>query len=199
MTPSSVLLRWLLPILLGTVVGLGTAWWATGETSIRPIPGHPEWRGDTFSGSTHADAYTRARIARTGLLALSRDEAAYYIATRDHDGRALTDACSYEVTGKAMPGQWWALTLYASDLFLPRNDDHANDVGSDAVAAVPDGSWSVRVAATRDGAANWLSTRNSGDFSLTMRLYQPERAVLEGTVPNLPDIRRMSCQAQPRS
>lgn len=199
MTISSVLLRWLLPILLGTVVGLGTAWWATGETSIQPIPGHPEWRGDMSSGSTHAGAYTRARIARTGLLALSRDEAVYYIATRDHDGRALTDACSYEVTGKTLPGQWWALTLYASDLFLPRNDDHANDVGSDAVAAVPDSSWSVRVAATRDGAANWLSTRDSGDFSLTLRLYQPDPSVLDGKVPNLPDIRRTACQAQSRS
>lgn len=199
MTIPSILLRWLLPIAIGALAGLGSAWWATGEATMEPLPGHPEWRSDTTAGSTHADVYTRARIARTGLLALNRDETIYYFAATDHDGRALSDACRYEITGNALPGQWWALTLYASDMFLARNDDEANNVGSSDMVTAPDGSWTVRVAATREGAANWLSTRNSGAFLVNIRLYQPDKAVQDGKVPDLPVIHRVVCQEQSKS
>jgi hypothetical protein len=193
MSITSVL-RWGLAGLAGLAMGAASAWWATGSRSMAHVQGHPEWLHDRSTGSVDAGPYTRARIARFGLLALNRNEALYYLADRDDEGNALREACTYEVDGAGLPSQWWSLTLYAQDMYLARNDDRAASVGTGHVAIAADGRWSVRVATQREDAANWLSTRHAGDFTLGLRLYRPATALIEGKqVPELPSIHRLAC------
>lgn len=196
MKSVTTVLRWTLLALVGIAAGVASAWWATGGNMIQPLAGHPAWRSSLAIGSSAADPYTRARVARTGLLALNRSEAVYYLAHSDHAGRRLRATCRYRVSGVPLPGRWWSLTLYAADQFLAKNKDHAHVVSSDNVKLRADGTWSVRVAATRADAANWLSTRRSGDFSLVVRIYQPSAAVVEGKEPELPVVRRVACEPE---
>lgn len=188
------LLRWLLAAALGLAAGALSAWWCTGERGSARVHGHPEWHGDAATGSASAGPYTRARIARNGLLALNRNEAMYYIADRDSEGQALRESCSYEIRGGALPAKWWSLTLYAQDLYLARNRDGAHAVGANGLAVEADGRWRVQVAREREGRDNWLSTRASGDFTLGLRLYRPDAEVIDGAKnPALPTISRLRC------
>ena len=192
-------LRWGVLALVGLAVGVGTALLAT-STLVDPmqtVPGHPEWRTKRASGTDQPSMYVRAFSARYGLMGLKRSEAIYYHTIADRQGRTLSSSCDYEITGQGLPVQWWSLTLYANDGFLSRNTDEANHIGSANVSAKPDGTWDIHIGATRNGAANWLSSRNSGaNFVLTLRMYLPTQAVIDGEVPNLPEIQRTSCQGE---
>lgn len=186
--------RWGAPALLGIALGAASAWWITGERGVGEIPGHTGWRGDPTIGAIAAGPYARARIARIGLLALNRNEAMYYIADSDASGLPLRASCTYAVDGAAMPARWWSLTLYAQDRFLARNNDRAHAVGAANLVVARDGAWSIRVAPGRDDAGNWLSTRAAGDFTLGLRLYRPDQAIVDGrSIPDLPTVRRIAC------
>lgn len=177
--------------LAGIAAGAASAWWATGEGAIERVPSNPSWTVDRLAGAEAADPHTRARIARIGLLALSREEAVYYIADRDGDGAALREDCDYRVRCDAMPGRWWSLTVYAHDRFLARNDDEAH---SFAAAGGGDG-WEVRLAPRPAGGA-WLSSRDTLRPSLALRVYRPLPALVRDPMAiALPRIERLRCGA----
>jgi hypothetical protein len=152
------------------------------------------WRSDFAIGSRAADPYTRARVARHGLLALAKSEAVYLTRTVDDAGAPLREACSYRLSGGAMPAGWWSVTLYDAASMLPANTDGA--LSFDASRA-GEGAWEALIAPTRpQGAEHWISSRNAGTFDLTLRLYMPDSALL--TDPNgalkAPRIEQLSCE-----
>ncbi len=119
----------LVGLLLGGICGLGTALVAAGiiGPGVR-LGGNVEtgsWSSDWTIGSEAANPWVRARVARHGLLALTKDEAVYFTRNRDEDGNRLSEACTYEVSGGDMPALWWSMTLYDGTSFLPRNTDNA--------------------------------------------------------------------------
>lgn len=185
---------WIAAAFAGVATGAASAWWATGERAMRRVPSNPSWGVDALAGAESAGLYTRARIARIGLLALGRDEAVYYIADRDADGQPLREACEYAVAGGDPPGRWWSLTVYAGDRFLARNDDAAHSVGAGGLAAEADGRWRIRMAPSRGDAAAWLSTRNTGMPTLALRIYRPMAALRADPMRvALPRIERLRC------
>ncbi|MBV7266113.1 DUF1214 domain-containing protein [Erythrobacter ani] len=155
------------------------------------------WRGDLNIGSEAADPYTRARIARHGLLALSRSEAIYFTRSVDDSGRPLDAACSYRIGGEHLPARWWSVTLYGADSFLPDNTDEA--LSFDASQALEMGQkerWSAIISNRRPETDKaWISSKGGGAFDLTLRLYvpteealkQPEKAIAA------PSIERLAC------
>lgn len=151
------------------------------------------WRGDLTQGSADASPYFRARVARHGLLALAKSEAIYFIRDTDEAGRRFTEDCTYRVTGGAMPAGWWSITLYNAENFLPDNNDNALSFDASRADSV---EWEAMIAPTEpEDRANWISSRNSGEFDLTLRLYMPEEAALarpsEAISP--PRIERVKC------
>lgn len=182
-------LRYGLAIVAGVALGIASAWWAIGH-----VPGaerYGPWRSDPLTGSTAADAYTRARIARHGLLALNREEALYLIATQDDSGAPLSERCGYEIRGGTLPASWWSLTVYAADEFLPSNGSEAYAIDAAHVQRERDGRWRARLAPTRDASANWLASAATGAPSLTLRLYRPNAAL---RADGLPTITRERCR-----
>ncbi|MFM5918500.1 MAG: DUF1214 domain-containing protein [Novosphingobium sp.] len=162
-------------VAIGMIAGLASGWFtiskrATGEN-------YSGWSGNSATGSSNADPWTRARVAVTGLLALTKDQAIYFGRKTDDSGKPFNPGCRYRVTGGPLPGKWWSITVYAADNYLPINDDDA--LSFDATEVKPDaqGQWSAILAPTKpaDGSA-WASTRNGGDFDITLRIYQPTAA-----------------------
>ena len=156
------------------------------------------WRSDFAIGSEAANPYVRARVARHGLLALAKSEAVYFTRTTDDAGRRLHEACTYRVTGGAMPAKWWSITLYDRTSMLPLNDDAALSV--DATSIVSDGTtWTATVSPERPSdAENWISSRNAEKFDLMLRLYVPQEALLTEPEATLspPSIKRLSCKGE---
>ena len=150
-------------------------------------------------GSASANPWTRARIARHGLLALTKEEAVYFTRATDQDGTPLKEACTYRVSGTAMPALWWSVTLYDGDSRLPPNKDKALSYDLTKAAAEGDAdSWRFTVSPTRPAEGGWVSSRAADNFDLTLRLYKPSAALLadpEATLP-APKIERVSCGGQ---
>lgn len=195
------ILAYLLAALAGCGLGLGSA-----LAMARLLPGTNAlafgdvevggWRSDFAIGSKAADPYTRARVARYGLLALAKSEAVYFTRAADDDGAPLREDCRYRLSGGAMPAGWWSVTLYDGASMLPANTDSALSIDASRVGA---GAWEAVIAPTRSAdAANWISSRNAGTFDLTLRLYMPEKALLTdpGSALDAPRIERLACEGE---
>lgn len=189
---------YLLAAVLGCAIGVGSALGMAGL-----LPGASPlafgdvdvggWRSDFAVGSPAADPYTRARIARHGLLALAQTEAVYFTRTADDAGEPLRESCTYRLSGGAMPAEWWSITLYDGASMLPANTDDALSVDASRAGAGP---WEAVITPTRPAnAAHWISSRGSGQFDLTLRLYVPAAALLDAPEQTLvpPQIERLSC------
>jgi hypothetical protein len=192
------LLHYLGAVVVGLLLGLGSALWlaglwpegrslAFGDVDV------DGWRGDFAIGSEAADPYTRARVARHGLLALAKTEAVYLTRNTDSAGRRLSADCTYRLSGDAMPAGWWSVTLYDGQSMLPANTDGALSIDASRTGA---GAWEAVIAPERPAdAPHWISSRKAGAFDLTLRLYMPEPALLEAPARTLaaPQIERISC------
>lgn len=182
------------------VLGVGSAVWmvsrglAAGEVSSGP------WRTNLAIGSEAADPYTRATVARAGLLALNRSETLYFTAATDSDGAALNADCHYRLEGGDLPARWWSVTAYGADHFLIPNPQERYSYGGNTVARAADGSYTIHVAPEPEtdagtGADNWIPSGNKAQpFSLTIRLYNPSEAAAAdpGSIA-LPRVVRESC------
>lgn len=182
----------------GAALGLASAlamaglWPGTGTLDFGTVD-VAGWRSDFAVGSDAADPYTRARVARHGLLALAKSEAVYFTRNTDDTGAPLDDNCRYLLSGGAMPSGWWSITLYDESSRLPANDDSALSLDASRAGA---GDWRAIIAAQRpDGAAHWISNRNAGRFDLTLRLYMPSAQLLESPAAALvpPRLERLDC------
>jgi len=167
-------LAWAIAALIGVGFGAASAWAALEFGSAGFTQSYGQWTHSRAAGSSAADPYTRAIIARDGLLALRASEALYFNLAEDENGRPLDESCIYELRGAPLAARWWSVTLYAEDNFLVENSDHAASV--DASRIDPSSVWRTRVAPVRGDARHWLSSRSAGrGFSLTMRIYNPQR------------------------
>jgi hypothetical protein len=148
------------------------------------------WSLNRAAGSQAAGPYTRAIIARTGLLALSAREAVYFNLDQDEHGRSLDESCIYELSGAPLEARWWSVTLYASDNYLARNGDHAHSIDASRVGP---GRWRARIAPVQGDAAFWISSRAAKHgFSLTLRVYNAYDD-FDPSAEALPTLRTVSC------
>lgn len=189
----------LVGLILGAALGLGSALAAAGM--IGPgmqLGGAVDvsgWKSDWTIGSEAANPWTRARVARHGLLALTKDEAVYFTRNTDDTGARLDEACTYRVSGGALPAQWWSITLYDSTSYLPRNTDNALSFDlTDAAATGSSEGWGFTIAPLPAGS-EWVSSREAGQFDLTLRLYKPTPALIENPVAAMgaPGIEKLGC------
>ena len=189
-------------VLSGATTGAAVALWQTGQANTgdkRPgavIDGM--WTSDLDIGSINAKGLLRARIARKGLFALSKQEAVYYIRTVDDSGARLRPECRYDVSGTQPPADWWSITLYGEDDFLLRNRDNAASINAlDPAFSGP--SWRVRVASTRPQTdLPWLSSSGARSYDLMLRLYGPDLETLaRSDFRGFPSIKRLDCGQDP--
>lgn len=160
--------------LLALLLGVGSAWWAAKRGTTLGL-GAGAWRVSLLAGSPEADAYTRARVALGGLLALNRDETMYYVALQDSAGKPLRAQCNYRVRGANPPARWWSITAYADDLFLIANEQRRYSVNGHSAPARADGQFEFFTGPKPPSVSEqtWLPTPNKGGLVLTLRVYQP--------------------------
>ena len=179
--------------------GVGSALYRGETLSSSPDFQVGPWQGSLHAGSQAADGLTRAVIARTAMLALNREEAIYYIASTDNDGRALSSSCRYSLTGGDMPARWWSITAYGPDYFLIPNVENRYSITQTDIQAAGEGEFLVELAAdgVRRSPDSLVLSNGTGPgqtFSLLLRLYHPSQAVLaapEGLA--VPIISNLGC------
>lgn len=194
------MLRTALLTLLTLVIAIGggaaSVWYAlsaregVGAITIGGWTAYPEM------GTPDADPYSKARVAREGLLVLGRAEGLAFVAQRDSTGESLRRECRYTVEGVVPPARLW--TLYATDagrVALTPGAHKAGMLNSYGVLFLPDNSLAITVGAA-PAPGNWLATGGSGPMSLVLTLYDTPVAGGAGmTDIELPQILKVGCDA----
>jgi hypothetical protein len=185
--------RWVLAGLAGLGLGIGSAVaiarGALGDSSVT----NGGWSTNLTIGSEVANPWVRARVALVGLLALNKSETIYFDRKNDDSGAPLRADCTYALSGRAIPARWWSITLYDGTEMLARNGDDAPSLD---VTRLGTQNWVAQIAPQRPGGDGtfWLSSRNAGAFSLTLRLYNPQSTDPKAlTSLALPRVNLISC------
>lgn len=207
--------------IIGVALGIGSALYLSGLwPGVKPLSfgdvNVDGWRSDFAIGSKSADPYTRARIARHGLFALAKSEAIYFTRNTDEAGRLLRENCRYLLKGGNFPASWWSITLYDARSKLADNRDEAASIDKTSISQSEFENGAARAGAERPAVQHWqaliarkappasspfaddpfISSRNAGQFDLTLRLYLPTPALLASpqAALNAPRITRLDCE-----
>ncbi|MGB9058347.1 MAG: DUF1214 domain-containing protein, partial [Pseudolabrys sp.] len=79
------------------------------------------WTAWPKSGTTDADPYVRASIARSGRLPTALGDGVSFTVDSDDDGKVLDGRCEVVVSGITPTARFWTVTLYNSDGGLVAN------------------------------------------------------------------------------
>ncbi len=174
-------------LLTGVIVLLAIVVWQADRLTLFNPNG---WMTARDLGSTETDPLTKAFIARIGLFANSAEEALYLQAIdgeplgiagllRGRPARRLQGGVRYRIVGAGdIPSAWYSLTLYDADEYLYPNAESRWAFRDEELIRGVDGSWAVDVAPERPAdARNWLPAPHEGEFSVTLRIYQPDPLV----------------------
>jgi hypothetical protein len=130
----------------------------------------------------------RAATARIAIGANPPEDAVYISSAADGSGRPLTGSNRYRMHFDApqLPPvlAFWSVTAYDEGGYFIANPIDRYAIGDrDRLKYNPDGSLDLYIQSDSPGAdreSNWLPT-GAGPFNLTIRLYWPKDAILNGT------------------
>ncbi|MBX2873923.1 MAG: DUF1254 domain-containing protein [Saprospiraceae bacterium] len=139
-------------------------------------------------GEYGTDYLRRAFINFIALGANLPEDAVYPNLVFDINGEPLSGKRRYQIHFEAnqLPpvNAFWSLTVYNADEFLVENEFNRYALGDrDALKYHEDGSLDLYIQAEGPAEAdrvNWLPTPKEGQFFMTLRLYWPKAAVLDG-------------------
>jgi len=158
---------------------------------VKPYKGWLYAKPDT--GDFGVDYKYRARIALTGLAALTVSEAFYLIGAGDHGDQVYDGAADHSLVfpdGRLPPTDgFWSLTLYEAtpdgQRFLFDNPHNRYSIGSNtgALARSADGAVRILLAARPPAdpalANNWLPAP-AGPYRLELRAFRPGADLVSG-------------------
>lgn len=179
---------------IAATVGLGGTWLAVdagaGFGAVRVGP----WTAYPRNGSVDADPYSRAVVARSGVMPLGLGEGLTFTARRDSAGQPLIGTCAYQVAGFVPPTRYWTIAAETPSGALIANPAGRHGFTSGEIVRGPDGSFAISVAPTAR-AGNWLPVPARERFDLVLRLYDTP---ISGTstvidTARMPTITRLGC------
>lgn len=150
------------------------------------------WYFSLKTGNYGSDYLQRAFIAMIGLGANRPEDAVYPVASQDSQGSVLTGKNKYVIhfpKGQTPPAKaFWSITMYNEQLFFVENPLNRYSISPrNKLSENPDGSLDIYIqnespatSLGKDKESNWLPAPK-GKFILMMRIYWPEKSLLNGT------------------
>ena len=185
-------------ISLAIAIGLGgySVWYALNAQDGVGAIRIGQWTAFPDVGSPAADPYSKARVAREGVLALGRAEGLTFVAERDEGGDPLKRECAYTIEGSYPTARFW--TLYAADQSLGvigTGKPRQAALQSYEVLRQADNAVVISVGA-RPAPGNWLITNGSGKMYFVLTFYDTPIASSTGLSDvTLPRIQKAGCNA----
>ena len=152
-----------------------------------PLPNN--WTTQKNGADFGTDYYTRTAVAKSNIFVNTQNETKYFYQDLDKDGARLNGAHTYTVTfpaGQLPPVKgFWSLTMYNEHHFFEPNKLIRYSLGTKNkdLQKGADSSLTIYVSVappSQEKMTNWLPSPK-GDFSLYIRSYWPEDAVLNGS------------------
>lgn len=154
------------------------------------------WAAQPLMGTPDADPYTKARIARQGVLALGRAEGMPFIALTDSAGTPLRAECEYTVEGKVPPSRFWTLfPVDRSMRSLASDPTRRAAISSLELVRAADDAVTIAVG-PRPRPGNWMAVRAEGPMAFVLTLYDaPIAGNADFAGLEMPQVIRMRCDA----
>ena len=165
-----LLIGTLFALAVAAVVGLGATYFALTRGAAFGALTIGSWTARPKTGTTDADPYARATIARTGQLPLALGDGVSFTAQTDDNGRLLDGRCDVVLSGVTPAARFWTLTLYNAEGGLVANWVERYGFSSQEIVRHADGSFDI-VVAPRANAGNWLPTGGIERYALVLRFY----------------------------
>jgi hypothetical protein len=147
------------------------------------------WNSPVNNAQWGTDYLNRTAVAKSNMLENKPSETKYLFRDLDSEGQQLVGSNLYTVTfpkGQTPPVKgFWSITLYNKHHFFQPNLLNRYSLGtkSKSLKYNDDGSLTLYFGARspgKDKETNWVSGPE-GKFSLYMRCYWPEQAIIDGT------------------
>ena len=147
------------------------------------------WTSPSNNGAFGTDYYHRAGAVKADPYDNKRNETMYFYTDNDTQLQQLVGESSYTVTfpkGQLPPVKgFWSLTMYDPEHFFYANPlkRYALGTKNKSLKYDADGGLTIYLGNKSPGAAkesNWLPAP-PGNFSIWLRAYWPDQAVLDGT------------------
>jgi hypothetical protein len=147
------------------------------------------WNSPVNNAKWGTDYLNRASTGKSNILDNKPEETKYLYRDLDSQGQQIHGKSLYSITfakGQLPPVKgFWSLTLYNEHHFFNKNPLKRYSLGTKnkTLKYNPDGSLTLYAGATSPGAdkeSNWLPAPD-GTFSLYIRCYWAEKAILDGT------------------
>ena len=148
------------------------------------------WQMNTTSMGVYGDYYRkRAIVAQVGLGANQPEDAIYPLNLGDSESNPLKGENKYllHFAKSELPpaAAFWSVTLYDGQGFQVANPLNRFAIGDrDNLKYNADGSLDIYIQHDSPGSeleSNWLPSPSGGAENLTMRLYSPKPAALDGS------------------
>ena len=147
------------------------------------------WNSPVNNAKWGTDYLNRTGTGRSNIYDNLPEETKYIYRDNDSEGKQLNGQNSYTITfpkGQLPPVKgFWSLTLYNAEHFFNSNPLKRYSLGTKNknLKYNADGSLTLYASVKspgKDKESNWLPAPN-GTFSLYIRAYWPEQAILDGT------------------
>lgn len=182
-------------IAVAIVVGFGLSYYALGDGRLFGALRVGPWLAWPAIGATSPDPYTRAYLARSGVLPLGQGEGVTFTASGDSEARPLDRACRYRIEGTTPSAGFWTLQAVSLDGASIAPPGMQMALQSRHVQRANDGSLLLYVSRSL-APENWLEIAGNGRFKLILTLYAPSDISGSGfSVDTLPSIIRERCGA----
>jgi hypothetical protein len=165
-----LLIGTLFALAVAAAVGLGATYFALTRGAAFGALTIGSWTAWPKTGTSDADPYARAAIARTGQLPLALGDGVSFTAQSDDYGRLLDGRCDTVLSGVTPAARFWTLTLYNTEGELVTNSVQRYGFSSQEIVRSADGSFEI-VVAPRASPGNWLPTGGIERYSLVLRFY----------------------------
>lgn len=189
-----LLLGTLFGLAVAAVVGLGLTYLSLTRNTAFGGLSIESWTAWPKSGTTDADPYARASIARSGRLPTAMGDGVSFTLRSDDEGKHLDGRCEVVISGITPVARFWTLTLYNPDGALVANSTNRYGFTSQEIVRRSDGSFDI-VVAPRATAGNWLPTGGVDRYELILRLYDTAVGVATkaGREVPMPEVTTRAC------
>lgn len=172
--------------------------WLKFDTGPYAMPNVNGWINLLNLGRYGTDYTTRAFIAYFGLGALTSDDCVYPTTLVDGDGQPLDGSKQYILhfpKDQMLPSKSgvWSVSPYRENFYVPNPLNRYGILSNMPLKYNADRSLDIYIQARSpdiDKEANWLPCPPSDPFNLTIRVYQPGEALLDGSY-KIPAVKRL--------
>ena len=155
------------------------------------------WIAYPDAGTSVADPYAKARLARDASLSLGAAEGVTFFAERDETGSRLSGSCSYLITGASPSARIWTLFAVGNDQIPLKLADATWPVSLHSSSIIYENAGGFRIMVSASARPdNWLAVQRGQRFVLAFTLYDSPVATNKGLIETtFPKVDKVNCDA----